>query len=322
MIASGEFIPRFEATFSQIHQSEYGVACSSGTAALILALRALGVKKGDEVIVPDFTMVATAWAVSYVGATPVFVDCGPDFNIDVTRIEEKITDRTKAIMVVHIYGRQADMEAINDIASNYGLRVVEDSSEAHGVPLTGDIGCYSLYANKIITSGEGGICITNDEYFDDQMRNLRSMSFNRERDFIHRQFGYNFRMTNIQAAIALAQTERLPEILEKRAQIESWYRRELKDVFEELPEREVLWMYDVTTDHRNELMRYLASQGIETRMFFKPMTSQPMYKQEVSHPIAYLASLRGLYLPTYTDLTEQDVVNISSKIRQFPKFVV
>lgn len=152
--SQGPYVRRFEEAFAEWNGVAHGVACSSGTAALTLALRALNIGPGDEVIVPEFTMVASAWAVTYTGATPVFVDCGDDLNIDVTRIEEKITPRTRAVMPVHVYGRRCDMDAVMDLALQYNLRVVEDSAEAHGVRPVGDIACFSLFANKIITAGE------------------------------------------------------------------------------------------------------------------------------------------------------------------------
>ncbi|MFB6556897.1 DegT/DnrJ/EryC1/StrS family aminotransferase, partial [Streptomyces sp. NPDC056405] len=174
--SQGPMVRRFEQAFADYNGTAHGVACSSGTTALTLALRALGVGPGDEVIVPEFTMVASAWAVTYTGATPVFVDCGDDLNIDVSRIEEKITSRTKVLMPVHVYGRRCDMDAIMDIAFQYNLKVVEDSAEAHGVRPTGDIACYSLFANKIITAGEGGICLTDDPKLADQIAHLRAMA--------------------------------------------------------------------------------------------------------------------------------------------------
>lgn len=168
-------------------------------------------------------MIASAWAVTYTGATPVFVDCGDDLNIDVTRIEEKITARTKAVMPVHIYGRRCDMDAIMDIAYQYNLRVVEDSAEAHGIRPVGDIACYSLFANKIITAGEGGIRLTDDPKLAGQMQHLRAMAFTKDHSFLHKKVAYNYRMTAMQAAVALAQTERLDDILEVRRGIEKRY---------------------------------------------------------------------------------------------------
>jgi len=166
----GPHVRRFEDAFAGYNGVSGAVACSSGTAALTLALRALGVGPGDEVIVPEFTMVASAWAVTYTGATPVFVDCADDLNVDVSLIESRITPRTKAIMPVHIYGRRCDMDAIMGLAHEYNLRVVEDSAEVHGVRPVADIACFSLYANKIITSGEGGVCVTDDPFLERQMR--------------------------------------------------------------------------------------------------------------------------------------------------------
>ncbi len=315
----GEFIEKFENKFSSIHGTKYGAASSSGTNALILALRALNIGEGDEVIVPEFTMVATAWAVSYTGAKPVFVDCGDDLNIDVSKIEEKITPRTKAIIPVHIYGKRANMEKIIEIAYEYNLYVIEDSCEAHGVPITGDIACFSLYGNKIITAGEGGICITNSKRLSDQMKHLRGMAFNKEHTFLHKKFAYNFRMTNLQAAVALAQTEKLKSILKKRKQIEKWYNEGLRG----LPvmvkiKRDVLWYYDILAPRRDELMKYLADNGIETRVFFKPMSQQPMYfNPDYKKLKAYYYSLKGLYLPTFTQMTKKEVDYVCQKIREF-----
>lgn len=315
----GSFVKKFEDLFAQKHGAKHGIAVSSGTSALFLALRALGIGEGDEVIVPDFTMIATAWAVSYTGAKPVFVDCDLDKNIDVFKLQEAITPRTKAIIPVHIYGRRCRMDAINEIAKQFNLKVIEDSCEAHGVPMDSSIACYSLYSNKIITSGEGGICITNDENLAFQLEHLRGMAFDKGHTFYHPKMGYNFRMTNMQAAIAFAQTERLEEFLTKRKQIEQWYDDRLK-VFGIVIQgkRDVLWMYDITVFDREELMEHLAAHGIETRMFFKPMTSQPMYKQQVSITSrANQFAKNGLYLPTYTQLTEEDVDFICNKIKEF-----
>lgn len=320
--SAGEFVERFEKMFALKHHSDgaLGVACSSGTTALVLALRALGIKKGDEVIVPEFTMVATAWAVSQVGATPVFVDCDFKGLINPEKIKEVINENTKAIIPVHIYGRQCDMDAIMKIAHDYGLRVIEDSAEAHGVPLRGDIACFSLYANKIITAGEGGICVTRDPYFAAQMKHLRGMAFDKGHTFLHAKMGYNFRMTALQAAIALAQTERLEEILEKRRLIEEWYDEGLKGLSITRPKRNVLWMYDISVSMlvRDELMQFLAEQGIETRVFFKPMSQQPMYfSPDHQRLIAYKLSIEGFYLPTYTSLQKSDVEYICAAIKLF-----
>ncbi|MFI6099460.1 DegT/DnrJ/EryC1/StrS family aminotransferase [Lentzea sp. NPDC051213] len=318
--SQGPYVPRFEEAFAAYNDVKYGVACSSGTTALTLALRALGIGPGDEVIVPEFTMIASAWAVTYTGATPVFVDCGDDLNIDVTKIEEKITPRTKVIMPVHIYGRQCDMEPILELAYEYNLRVVEDSAEAHGVKPTGDIAAFSLFANKIITSGEGGICVTNDPHLARQMAHLRGMAFTRDHSFLHKKLAYNFRMTNLQAAVALAQTERLDEIIATRAQIEKRYDEGLRGIggITLMPPRDVLWMYDLRAERREELMRFLAEKGIETRLFFKPMSRQPGYLDPVWPTLnANRFAEDGLYLPTHAELSEDDQDYIVGQVRQF-----
>ncbi|MFK0294678.1 DegT/DnrJ/EryC1/StrS family aminotransferase [Streptomyces sp. NPDC090442] len=318
--SQGPAVKRFEEAFAGYNDVAHGVACSSGTTALTLALRALGVGPGDEVIVPEFTMIATAWAVEYVGGTPVFVDCGDDLTIDAARIEEKITPRTKVIMPVHVYGRRCDMDAIMDIAFQYGLRVVEDSAEAHGVRPVADIACFSLFANKIITSGEGGICLTDDPWLAGQMAHLRGMAFSSEHNFLHKKLAYNFRMTNMQAAVALAQVERLDEILARRRDIEKRYDEGLRDIpgITLMPPREVLWMYDLRAERREELRRFLAEAGIETRLFFKPMSRQPGYLDPVWPTLnAHRFAEDGLYLPTYTQLTAADQERIVGAIREF-----
>lgn len=318
--SQGPFVARFEEEFARYNEIAHGVACSSGTAALTLALRALGIGPGDEVIVPEFTMIASAWAVTYVGATPVFVDCRDDLTIDPNLTEAAITPRTKAIMPVHVYGRRCDMDAIMAMAHEYNLRVVEDSAEAHGVLPVGDVACYSLFANKIISSGEGGICLTNDPRLAEQMRHLRAMAFTPDHNFLHKKLAYNFRMTNMQAAVALAQTERLDEIRARRAKIESYYDTGLADVdgLTLMPPRDVLWMYDVRASRREELREHLAAEGIETRLFFKPMSRQPMYLDNRWPTLnANRMAEDGLYLPTHTGLTESDQDVIIAAVRRF-----
>jgi dTDP-4-amino-4,6-dideoxygalactose transaminase len=318
--SQGPCVPKFENAFAEYNGVARGVACSSGTTALTLALRALGVGPGDEVLVPEFTNVASAWSVTYLGATPVFVDCADDLNMDVTQIEDRITARTKVIMPVHIYGRQCDMTAIMNIAYEYGIRVVEDSAESHGVRPVGDIACFSLFANKIITAGEGGICLTNDNWLADQMAHLRGLAFSKDHNFLHRKLAYNFRLTNLQASVALAQVERLDEILELRAGIEKRYQAGLEDVagLTLMPARDVLWMFDVLAEQREELREYLAGEGIETRLFFKPMSQQPMYFDPDWRSLkAARFAATGLYLPTYTELSESDQDYIIGKIRRF-----
>ncbi|WP_439378724.1 DegT/DnrJ/EryC1/StrS family aminotransferase [Amycolatopsis lexingtonensis] len=317
--AQGPFVPRFEAAFAEWNDVAHGVACSSGTAALTLALRALGIGPGDEVLVPEFTFVASAWAVTYTGATPVFVDCRDDLTIDPALAEAAITPRTKAIMPVHVHGRRCDMDAVMELAFEYNLRVVEDTAEAHGVRPVGDIACFSLYANKIVTAGEGGICLTDDRRLAAQMAHLRGFATGKAHDFVHKNLAYNFRMTNLQAAVALAQVERLDEILELRAQIEKRYDERLDfPGITRMPGRDVLWMYDLLAEDRDELKAHLAAAGVETRVFFPPMSRQPMYLDPSWRALnAAKFAAAGLCLPTHTGLSEADQDFIAARVAEF-----
>jgi dTDP-4-amino-4,6-dideoxygalactose transaminase len=265
-------------------------------------------------------MIASAWAVTYTGATPVFVDCSDDLTVDIDLLEAAITPRTKVIMPVHIYGRRCRMDEILGLAYQYNLRVVEDSAEAHGVAPTGDIACFSLFANKIITAGEGGICLTDDPRLAAQMAHLRAMAFTAEHNFIHKKVAYNYRMTAMQAAVALAQTERLDEILAARAEIEKRYDAGLRDLpgITLMPSRDVLWMYDVRATRRAELRAHLDAAGIETRLFFQPMSRQPMYfdpRWPALNATRFAAD--GFYLPTHTSLSGDDIDVIVAEVRAF-----
>ena len=312
--SKGDYIDKFENAWAGYNDYSYGSACNSGTNALLLALRALGIGKGDEVIVPEFTMIATAWAVTYCGATPVFIDCKDDLTIDESLIEDALSKKTKAIIPVHIYGRRCDMDSINRIAIDHKLFVIEDMAEAHGIKPCSDIACYSFYGNKIITTGEGGMCLTNDKKLHTRLQWLKSMAFDKDHLFFHAEVGYNFRMTNVQAAIGLAQVERMDEILEKRRQIEKWYEKYLSRK-ERMPKREVLWMFDIHTYDQQGTIDKLKEKGIETRMFFKCMSQQPMYLQPYEHLNAYKWSKRGIYLPTFTDMSEFDVKTICEALQ-------
>jgi dTDP-4-amino-4,6-dideoxygalactose transaminase len=306
-IGGGDFSPMFETLWAQRNGREYGVTCNSGTNAIYLALKALGVGPGDEVLVPEFTMIATAWAVSYTGATPVFVDCGGDL---ITR-NWSLTDRTKAIITVPIYGRTAPVPKL-------GIPVIEDMAEAHGIKPQGDIACYSFYGNKILATGEGGMCLTDNTEWAEEMRRLANMYFDEGRTMIHPKQGHNFRMTNLQAAVGVAQVIRCDEILAKRAKIQDWYDEALPEGLK-MPRRDVLWMYDIQTDHQEEMKAYLEKNGVPTRYGFKPMSMQPQYLGKYEHLTAYRWSKRILYLPTYTDQTEDNVKTICQKVQSFEK---
>lgn len=316
--SQGPYIAKFEQAWADYNGYKYGSSCNSGTNALLLALRALGIGKGDEVIVPEFTMVATAWAVTYCGATPVFIDCKDDLTIDETLIEQAISKKTKAIIPVHIYGRKCNMDEIVGIAVKHNLFIVEDMAEAHGIKPVSDIACYSFYGNKIITTGEGGMCLTNNHEYYKRIHWLKAMAFDKDHTFLHQEIGYNFRMTNVQAAIGLAQVERIDEILSKRKQIEDWYDKYISYKYK-MPKREVCWMYDINvydpTYYSREFIDLLSNKGIESRLFFKSMSQQPMYLQTYDHLNAYRWSKQGIYLPTYPDLTEEQVKYICNALK-------
>lgn len=307
-IGVGEYIGKFEDAWSKWNGYAFGVACNSGTNAIYLALKALGIGEGDEVIVPEYTMIATAWAVSYTGAKPVFVDCKDDMNIDVDKI--CITENTKAIIAVPIYGRAVDPRTYE-----LGVTIVEDMAEAHGIKPRGQVACYSFYGNKILTTGEGGMCLTNDPEIAQEIRLYANMYFDKERTMLHPKMGHNFRMTNLQAAVGLAQVERIDEILAKRKEIEFLYNAYLDPVYLN-PKRDSLWMYDIHTCHRQEeIKKRLEAAGIETRYGFKPMSMQPQYfNPNYTKLNAYKWSKRILYLPTWTDMTEDDIIKICRAI--------
>ncbi len=335
--SAGPFVRRFEEAFATATRCAFGVSCSSGTTALHLALAALGVGEGDEVIVPTFTMVATVSAVHYVGATAVLVDAEPDtWNLDVRQIEAKITPRTRAIVVVHIYGHPAEMDAIRDIARRHDLYVVEDAAEAHGaeyhgraVGSLGDVACFSLYANKIITTGEGGMLTTNSREIAATARRLRDHAFSDDRHFWHQYRGFSYRMTGLQAAVGLAQVERLTELAEQRRKNAALYGECLRGVSgltlpRERPGiRSVFWMYGVLVEDefgcsRDDLRRLLAADGIETRTFFVPVHLQPVHFTRYDanlYPVADALCRKGLYLPSSAVLTEAEVQYVAEAVR-------
>ena len=300
-------INEFETAWANRNGYKYGVACNSGTNALFLALKSLGIGKGDEVILPEFTMIATAWAVTYTGAKPVFVDCKDDLTIDIDKIV--ITKKTKAIIPVPIYGREYEKFTAP-------VPIVEDMAEAHGLQPHGKIACYSFYKNKIIETQEGGMCLTNSKKLADEMRLLANMYFDKKRTLIHPKIGYNFRMTPMQAQYGLKQVLCFDKILKRRKQIEMWYDEVVPEEMK-MPPRDVLWMYDIQTDRQEELKRYL--KDYEVRYFFKPMSMQPMYLGEYKHLKAYKWSKKGLYLPTYPKITKKEIQKIGELLWKFTK---
>jgi perosamine synthetase len=337
----GKFIEEFERNFSNYCDRKYGVATSNGTVALHLALKTLGIGKGDQVIIPDLTFVAVANAVTYCNAKPVFVDSHPDYwCINPEKIEEKITPKTKAIIPVHLYGHPCDMDSIMKIAEERDLYVIEDAAEAHGaeykgkkVGSFGDISCFSFYGNKIITTGEGGMCLTNNEELAEKMRILRDHGMDPNKRYWYDVIGFNYRMTNLQAAVGVAQLNKLDEFVEKKMQIARWYENELKELAEEEmitlhPEMPwakcVYWMYSILAEDkigmsRDNLMRKLEEKGIDTRPFFYPVHVMPPYKNNKKFPVAEEIAREGVNLPSGVNLTKENVERIVNEIRSFKK---
>lgn len=330
----GPYVKKFEDSFASYCESSNGVAVANGTVALHLALSALGIGKGDEVIVPSFTFIASANSVIYSGAKPVFADS--DFNtwnMDTSKIEELITPRTKAIMPVHIYGNPCNMTAIRKIADEYGLYIIEDAAEAHGATYKGkkvgslsDIGCFSFFGNKIITTGEGGMCITNDDALAEKMRKLKDHGMSRERRYWHDVLGFNYRMTNLQAAVGLAQLERINSFLESKRNIFANYRKHLAGIKgihfqKELPDaRSVYWMVSLMFDNdfgcsKQEIVNHLESCGIETRPVFYPIHHLPPHKAYLKMPICEMISNNSLSFPSFVGLSDEDIKYICEKIK-------
>jgi perosamine synthetase len=333
--SNGEFLDRFEAECAQFTETRHAVACSNGTTALHLALMALGLGPGDEVLVPTFTYVATANAVAYCGARPVLVDSEPrSWNIDPALLEAKITPRTRGIIGVHIYGHPADWSPLRELAAKHALFVVEDAAQAHGARYhgapagsLGDIATFSFFGNKIVTTGEGGVAVTSDEALARKMRLLRSQGMDPQRRYWFPIMGYNYRMTNVAAAIGVAQLERLDWHVGRRREVAQWYGEMLADAPVVLqPELDgvvnAFWMTSALLPegiNRDELMRRLRNDGIETRPFFYPCHHLPMYESagpDTQFPVADDVSRRGFNLPSSAKLTRDDAAYICERLQK------
>jgi perosamine synthetase len=332
--SAGSFVSRFEKLYGEFCGTNYAIATSSGTTALHLALLALQVGPGDEVILPTLTFIATANAVRYTGALPVFVDSElSTWNIDVEKIEEAITERTKAIIPVHLYGHPANMEVILGVARRHDLAVIEDAAQAHGaryrgkrVGGIGDMGVFSFYGNKIVTTGEGGMVATDDKEVADRIRMLRDHGMSPKRQYWHPILGYNYRMTNLQAALGVAQMEKIESILAAKRQIAQWYTNALSGVQglilpPKAPWAEnVYWLYSILIDSgvfgmkRDTAVKQLKREGIDTRPVFPPVHTQPIYESGQNFPIAERISSQGLSLPSSVSLTSSGVERVVAAI--------
>jgi perosamine synthetase len=337
------YVSEFEDKFAKYCGCRYGVATNSGTTALHLVLAALGIGQGDEVIIPTFTMIATANAVTYTGAKVVIVDSEPlTWNINPESISSHITSRTKAIVPIHTYGHPADMDSILDVAKEHDLYVIEDAAEAHGAEYKGrrtgslgHAGCFSFYANKIITTGEGGMIVTNDAELAEKANWLRAHAFGRHgKHFYHEALGFGYRMSGLQASLGLAQLERIDSFVDSRRKNARLYNSLLAELSSKItvpPEanwaRSVYWMYSILLKDnsglsRQDFMTNLADMGIETRTFFYPVHKQPIYSTHFSgqrFPVADDISKRGVNLPSGTGLTSRQISYVCECITKIMK---
>jgi len=346
--SAGRFIGEFEESWAAYCGRRYGVAVCNGTVALQLAVAALNLGPGDEVIMPSFTIISCAMAIVYQGAVPVLVDGDPaTWCMDVSQVEAQITPRTRAIMPVHIYGHPVEMDPLLELAEKHGLAIIEDAAEAHGAEYLsrrgpqpewrrcgsfGDLSCFSFYANKLVTSGEGGMVVTNDEALVKRLRLLRNLAFIPSQRFLHEELGFNFRLTNVQAAIGLAQVERIGETVERKRRIGARYLEALASVpgirmqAERPWARSVWWMNGLVLESESghtavSLAQRLAALGVETRPFFLGMDRQPALRARglfdgEAYPVTEELADMGLYLPSGVGLTEEQQETVIAAVKQ------
>jgi perosamine synthetase len=349
--SSGSFLQKFEQQWADYCGRQFGIAVSNGTAALQLAVLALDLKPGDEVILPTFTIISCATAVVYSGATPVLVDSDPKtWCMDVNQVRDRITSKTKAILPVHMYGHPVDMDPLLDIADKNGLAIIEDAAEAHGAEYAtkrtgtlrwvrcgsfGEMSCFSFYANKLITTGEGGMILTDDPLLAEKLRSLSNLCFQPARRFYHENLGFNYRLTNVQAALGLSQIQRMEEIIQRKRTIAASYNERLKVIeglelpFEENWARSVYWMYgivlrDSVAMNAAEFADALRKQEIETRPFFLGMHEQPVFHRRglfsaEHYPVSERLARRGLYLPSGLGLKEDQINSVCDAIHSIVK---
>ncbi len=347
--SQGSYLNEFEEKFAHFCGLNYGISTTSGTTALHLALAALGVGPGDEILIPTFTMAATAFAVCYCGATPVFFDSDPEtYNINLERVsvylrnqEKRGRIKVKAILPVHLYGHPVDMEPLLEMADRYSLHIIEDAAEAHGAEYKGKkcgsfgaFGCFSFYANKIITTGEGGMVVTDDPRLADKARRLKDLAHSPGKRFLHTEVGFNYRMTNLQAALGVAQLKRINSHIKKKRWMAKEYEKGLKDIpglrlpIEKPWAKSVYWMYAILVEKefgcsRDQLMNRLKKRGVDTRSFFVPMHQQPVFaggrfkaKQFGPFPVAEKLSEQGFYLPSGLTISQDQIQFISRQIKK------
>jgi len=338
--SEGPFVKRFEMAMAEKVDRKFGVAVSSGTAALDVAVASLGLKSGSEVIMPAFTIISCASAIVRAGCVPVLVDADPHtWNMDVTQIEAKITKKTKAIMVVHIYGFSVDMDPVMDLAKRYDLKIVEDAAEAHGLVYKnkpcgsfGDVSIFSFYPNKHVTTGEGGMVVTNDESIYKKCQGYRNLCFKPEKRFVHDELGWNYRMTNMQAALGVAQLEKLDRHVEMKRKMGKIYIELLKNVEGiQIPvERtdfsdNIYWVFGIVLKDEVQIdaetaIKKLAEKGIGTRPFFWPMHEQPVFQKmglfkNEKYPVAEKIARRGFYVPSGLGLSKDEIERVVEEVK-------
>jgi len=347
--SAGRFIEEFEQKWAAYCGMKHGIAVSNGTVALQTAVACLDLKPGFQVIMPTFTIISCALAVIYNGGIPVLVDSDPrTWCMDVSQVEEKISDSTRAIMPVHMYGHPVDMDPLRELAGRHKLLIIEDAAEAHGAEyLTGrgkgtsrwsrcggmgDLGCFSFYANKLITTGEGGMVLTDNPVLAGKARSHRNLCFRQEKRFYHTELGNNYRLTNLQAALGLAQMERIDEIIRKKRWIGKAYSERLQDIpgvqlpVEEAWARQIYWMYGMVLDKSTRMDALvfadkLKAKGVETRPFFLGMHEQPVFHRmglfrNEKHPVAERLARQGLYLPSGLALTESQLEMVVNAVKE------
>ncbi|HAI18076.1 MAG TPA: aminotransferase [Xanthomarina gelatinilytica] len=298
------------------------VSVNTGTAALHVALEALQMPQGTRVIIPEFTMYASALAAHYARLTPIFVDCDDDLLIDLEKLEDNIDRNTGAIMITHIYGRIVNMDKVMSIAKKHGLRVIEDACEAQGAKFgttpvgTFDIGCFSLYRNKIICAEEGGIVASKDAQFLERVRDMKSMSFGASHDYYHQQIGFNYRMTNSQASLALRSLENHSSNIKRRENIKDFFNDHFKSEFQMPDNRDVVWVYDMRHPRADAVVKHLKAAGIAARHSFKPMSMMPLFEKgtDITQLKAYKKSTEVFYLHIDPRWELGKLINIVEKV--------
>jgi perosamine synthetase len=337
---AGPYVEEFEARWARYCGRKHGIAVANGSVALQVAVSLLDLQPGDEVIMPAFTIISCAWPVVLANAVPVLVDSDPGtWTMDVRQVRQRITSRTRAVMAVHIYGNPVDLQPLLDVASEHGLDIVEDAAEAHGADYLGrrigsfgTVSCFSFYANKLVTTGEGGMVLVDDDALAERARRLRNLGFQPGRRFLHGELGYNFRLTNLQAALGVTQVERIDAIVARKRWIGRAYTDRLSEIadvelqVEQPGAHSVYWMYGLVARESTgidaaELARRLSTAGVETRPFFLGMHEQPALRERglfegESYPVTERLARQGLYLPSSLGLEPSQIDVICETVRE------